>query len=519
MKKSSMISLFLAATFLVSSAFVGCGDKNGASHSSTNSEADMDVGLSFAESRVQIYEGESLQTVLEGLLGGELVTYTTNDGKVAAVDENGVITAVGVGTAVVKASSTLGRTALVEVTVLDGSMKAKAYVKLSQNSANMLVGDTLHIKAELVYNGATYSSEILWASDSEAVTVEDGVLMAVSSGSAKVTATANYKGEQVTAILIVTVNEVGVIVCPDYMDLKLYAGETQTRSVSVMKGSQQVRVENVSYAISDTSVALLSGAQLTARDKGGYVTVTANFKYEDVNYQFATDVYVYGKHNVEVYASGQKDRTIRGKVYGDTVTLELLNPEDGRAVKCWYINGEKLDGNVFKMTDGNVVATAIYVNQTGDDFADKFTKSQLINDSTQGSASFVYETYTDKNGASNTLGGYVKVDTPNWSSVQFHFDEGVKVTSTAKVVLRIYVPSSALLIYIGAGDYNKALELYNIETPSPDVKHKIKIANDQWIDVEIPLSWFAELDTILGGFSICASSNSYCLIDSINVVY
>lgn len=519
MKKHSIISLFLGVTLLFGGAFAGCGKQNSNAGNAASSSAETDVGLNFLENRVQIYEGESFQTALSGLESGETLTYTTNDSKVATVDQNGVITAVGIGTAVIKARSNLQRTALIEVTVLDGSMKAKAYIKLSQSSANMLVGDSLYVQAELVFKGETQAENISWESDSTAVAVENGMLKAISVGSAKVTAAANYKGEAVTASIIVTVNDAGVIICPDYMGLKLYAGETEELSVSVMKDGGQVRVEGVEYTLSDTSIALLSGAQLTARDKGGLVIVTANFTYLGVDYQFASEVYVYGKYNVEVYASGEKDRTIRGKVYGDIITLELLNPEAGRAVKSWYVNGEKLEGNTFKMTDGNAVATAVYVNESDDDFVGRMSKSQLINDSNQAMASFVDEKYTDKNGVSNTLGGYVKLETPNWSSMQFHFDEGVKVTNTAKVVLRMYVPSEALLIYMGAGDFNKALELYNIETPSPDVKHTIKIVNNQWIDVEIPLTWFAETGTILGGFSICASSNSYCLIDSINVIY
>lgn len=518
MKKQSILSLVLALTLsLGAAAFAGCKTEQTSTPPAV--EQDGDVGLDFSTTRVGIYVGESYDTLLLGLGNGESVIYSTNDEKIATVDGQGSVCGVGVGVAVIKATSSLGRTALIEVSVLDGSMQAEAFVRLSQNSANLLAGDTLNVGAALTFNGKTCETEWTWVSDNESVAkAENGKITAISQGVANITVSGQYAGKTVSGLLVVAVADVGVIICPDYAGLRVYAGQSETLSISVMDGKEQAQVENVRYAVSDTSVALISGDTFTARDAGGYVTVTASFVYADKEYNFASDVYVYGKYSVEVYASGVKDRTIRGKVYGDLVELALLNPEADRAVKCWYVNGEKLDGNTFKMPDGKAVATAIYVNESEDDFAGRFAPSELLNDSNQAKATFVAGTLTDKNGTSNALGGYVKLNTPNWSSAQFSFDEGVKVTPNAKVKLRMYVPSDALLIYMGAGN-QKTLELYNKENPSWDVKHALKIVNDQWIDVEIPLTWFAEENSILGGFSICASSNSYCLIDSINVVY
>ena len=500
---------------------LSCKDENASTASSSaGEETETDGGLAFEENRVETYCGEIYQTSLIGLENGETVTYTTNDDGVATVDETGAVYGVALGTAVIKATSSLGRTALIEITVLDGAMKAQAVIKLSHGSANLLVGDSLQIAAELSYKGKAYESAFAWESDNAQVaTVQNGRVTAVASGTARLTVSAEYNGERVTAAVIVTVNELGLSICPDYAGLSLYAGTSQALSVSVMDGDSLADVENVTYSVTDTSVALVEGETLIARSKGGNVTVLATFTYQGAEYTVAGDVYVYGQHNVSVYASGELDRTLRGKYYGDTVTLELLNPEENRAVKCWYVDGERIDGNVFKMKDSAVVATAVYVNESEDDCTDRFSRSELINESTQASVHYVAGEFTDKNGAKNEMGGYVKLDTPNWSSAQFHFDENVKVTDTAKVKMRIYVPSSALLVYMGAGNYHKTIELFNIETPTPDTLYPIKIVNDQWIELEIPLYYFAEKNTTLGGFSICASSNSYCLIDYINIVY
>ena len=69
---------------------------------------------------------------------------------------------------------------------------------------------------------------------------------------------------------------------------------------------------------------------------------------------------------------------MRGLLYGETVTLSLLNPIDGREVKCWYVNGEKLEGNTFSMLDENVVAIAKQVQTASISDTSFFIKTSEI---------------------------------------------------------------------------------------------------------------------------------------------
>lgn len=57
-------------------------------------------------------------------------------------------------------------------------------------------------------NNQSVSAEIEWSSDNEDVaTVENGLITAVSIGKAKITASAEYKGETFTGSIWVTVDE------------------------------------------------------------------------------------------------------------------------------------------------------------------------------------------------------------------------------------------------------------------------------------------------------------------------
>ena len=122
------------------------------------------------------------------------VTWTTSDASVATV-ANGVVTAVGAGTATITATATNGtddtsddKTATCTVTV---SYVNVSGVTLSQTAAAMTVGgETLTLTPTVAPSNATNKTVTWTTSDASVATVADGVVTAVGAGTATITATA-----------------------------------------------------------------------------------------------------------------------------------------------------------------------------------------------------------------------------------------------------------------------------------------------------------------------------------------
>jgi len=122
------------------------------------------------------------------------VTWTTSDASVATV-ANGVVTAVGAGTATITATATNGtaatsddKTATCAVTV---SYVNVSGVTLSQTEAAMTVGgDALTLTATVAPSNASNKTVTWTTSDASVATVADGVVTAVAAGTATITATA-----------------------------------------------------------------------------------------------------------------------------------------------------------------------------------------------------------------------------------------------------------------------------------------------------------------------------------------
>ena len=111
-------------------------------------------------------------------------------------------------------------------------------------------------------------------------------------------------------------------------------------------------------------------------------------------------------------------------------------------------------------------------------------------------------------------------EAPDWGSLQFNFDENVTVTATSKVKIRLYCPKETILLYFGIGENDTVAVAEGIAgKQEPQHKLGIEIATDIWTEIEIPLTYFAEVGTIISGFSISVSNNSYCLLDDIVVLY
>ncbi len=139
-----------------------------------------------------------IPTILPVNATNKTVIWTSSDPSVATV-ENGVITAIDVGSAIITAETIEGIKASTKITVK--TVEAES-IELNKTSENMKIGDTLTLIPTILPANTTNKTVIWTSSDPSVATVENGVITAIGVGSAIITAeTSNGK----MAAVIITI--------------------------------------------------------------------------------------------------------------------------------------------------------------------------------------------------------------------------------------------------------------------------------------------------------------------------
>ena len=141
----------------------------------------------------EITEGETLQltaTVLPEDATDKTVSWTSSNENVATVDENGLVTAVAPGSAVITAMTTDGSnlSASCNITVLQGIVLAES-IRLNVTTAGLNEGATLQLSATVLPEDCD-NKTVLWSSDNPSVATVDsnGLVTTHSVGTATITA-------------------------------------------------------------------------------------------------------------------------------------------------------------------------------------------------------------------------------------------------------------------------------------------------------------------------------------------
>ena len=192
------------------------------------------------------------------------VTWTTSDATVATVD-NGVVTAVKVGSATITAMAG-DMTATCAITVVPTPVTS---VTLDKTSAQLKAGETVTLTATVNPDDATDKTVTWITSDTSVATVDNGVVTAKKVGTATITAKAGDK----SATCAITVVPTPVIsVTLDKTSAQLKVGETVTLTATVKP--DDATDKTVTWTTSDASVATVNNGVVTAV-KVGSATITA----------------------------------------------------------------------------------------------------------------------------------------------------------------------------------------------------------------------------------------------------
>ena len=164
------------------------------------------------------------------------VTWQSSDEKVATVDENGKVTAVGNGTVTITATSVSGSyTATVSVTVKIPVEIQKLTIEAEKETLTK-IGESTELKVKIEPENADLQ-KLIWKSDNEkvATTDENGKVTAVGNGTAEITVTT--EDGKITASIMITVK------VPDEPTINKTTGFRRLRARSVKQTKTSVTLQ------------------------------------------------------------------------------------------------------------------------------------------------------------------------------------------------------------------------------------------------------------------------------------
>ncbi len=232
------------------------------------------TGLTLTKGQTQ----KLTATVAPANATNQAVTWKTSDKNVATVSENGLVTAVGGGNAIItctaKDGSGVKATCKVTVTV------PVSGIQLSQTSAALTVGDTLTLTKTIYPSDAT-NQAVTWTSSSDAVASVDsnGKITAKTAGSAVITCK-SVSDNSVVGICNVTVK--AKVQTPSEIKVNKITLNKTTASVTKGKTLQLTATvapgnatkKEVKWSTSNKNVAMVSTSGLVTAKSAGTATIT-----------------------------------------------------------------------------------------------------------------------------------------------------------------------------------------------------------------------------------------------------
>jgi len=242
----------------------GCGGGGGP----TGPPPVQTVSVSLSKSSLFIGEtANAVATLKDGsgnVLSGRVTSWSSTDPGTASVTAQGMVTAVGVGSTTITATSE-GHTGSASVSVTQIPV---ASVSVTLASTTLLVGSNTQATAILRdANGGVLARSTEWSSDNTAVATvtPNGRVTALAIGSANITATSEgHSGSATLTVVITTVSSVSVA-----LDAQMLAPGSRTQATATPKDASGTPLIGKQYAWSSDNPSV---ATVTAQ---GVVTAVA----------------------------------------------------------------------------------------------------------------------------------------------------------------------------------------------------------------------------------------------------
>ncbi len=304
---------------------------------------------------VSLNVGETVKltaTVQPDDIPDKSVSWVSSDPGVASVDENGLVTAVSFGQAIITATSNeSGLSASCTVTV---NPKLAGSITLDYENVSLNLGEVIKLTATVLPDNMADKSVSWVSSDPGIASVdENGLITAVSTGQAIITATSNETG--LSASCTVTVNPKLVeSITLDYETVSLNIGEMIKLTATVLPDDASDK--SVSWDTSNHWRASVDENGMVTATSGGEVTITATTK--DGSELTASCIIYVNEIFVESITLNIESASIE---VGETVQLiATVLPENASDRSYFW---KSLDETIAAV-DENGLVTAVSVGQT-----------------------------------------------------------------------------------------------------------------------------------------------------------
>lgn len=226
--------------------------------------------ITLAETSVSLHVSETYQLVPtispSSATNKDNIQYTSSDDSIATVNSTGLITATSIGDATITITCG-GKTTTFNVTVVKVDVTS---ITLDKTSLNLDVGNTETLTPTVLPTNATEKDNVSWTSSDESVaTVSDGVVTAVNSGNATITATCD--GFSATCIVTTTKVVNGLSLSENNHTLPIDGSFTLTATITPNDADNQ----DLTWTSSNDSVATVSNGVVSGVSEGS-TTITAS---------------------------------------------------------------------------------------------------------------------------------------------------------------------------------------------------------------------------------------------------
>lgn len=238
---------------------------------------------SSAVTLTQLGESQKLETTLTPVDTTDTLRFESSDEAVATVSQDGTVTAIGEGSAIITAYCGSAST---QCTVTC-AFAPEFTLELNRKEISFEIADQMWT----LYDGELDPAEITWTTDNEAVaTVSKGIVTAVAEGDATITAT--YKDQSVQCLIHCDFKEPEPLeTTPPVVNCKLVNGYGgSNKDVTMSKGSSfplklvddnGKTIEDAVWSVGNKNVCTYSNGMVKAKG-AGMTKVTAT--YNDNSY-------------------------------------------------------------------------------------------------------------------------------------------------------------------------------------------------------------------------------------------